>query len=89
MIDTTDLSQYRSIRYQITVKNNSSNGYAMSDVYILFDDTNPLMTEYVQINSNGSLGVFSSNANSTTINLIYTPTPANTTVKATKIVTAK
>ena len=79
-IDTFPIT-FRSAKYLTSIKNNSANGYQLSELLILFDDTNASITEYGQVASNSILGTFSALANSTVISLVFTPTPANTTVK--------
>jgi hypothetical protein len=89
VIDSSNKTTYRSAKYLIQVKNNNANAHTVTEVLVLHDDGDAYLTEYGIINSNNSLGVFAATSNSTTFNLTFTPTSANSTVKMYKtLVTA-
>lgn len=87
LIDSFDITTHRSAEYCLTIKNTAANGYQMSKLLLIHDDTDALVTEYGIIFSNTSLGVFSANANSTHVKLNFTPVPSATTVKGQKVLT--
>lgn len=80
-IDSFSVSTYRAAKYVLSVKNNSANGYMATEIMVLQDDGTAYATEYAILSSNGSLGAFAVDANTTIARLLFTPTPANTTVK--------
>jgi len=84
-LDTYSITAFRAADYIASIKNNSANGYQMTKFGILNFDGDVQITEYATLNSNGGLGTFSANANSTMVRVWYTPTPANTTVKANRL----
>jgi hypothetical protein len=85
LLDSWGISAFRSADYVMQIKDNSANGHAMSHLQLLNDGTNPKMAEYGQMFTNGALGSFSANANTTAIRLYYTPISANTTIKASRV----
>lgn len=88
-VDTWSAGTYRAAKYLVTVKDNVSNAYQLTECYVLFDGTNALITEIVQMQSNGSMGTLAAGANSTVVSLQFTPVSANTTVKADRILIAQ
>jgi len=81
IVDSWLVASWRGVKYVASVKDNAANGYQMSEMMVVFDDTNPLITEYAQLVTNSALGTFSANANTTAVRLVYTPVSANTTIK--------
>lgn len=81
VIDSWLINTYRAAKYVLSIKNNSANGYSATEIMVLQDDGTAYVTEYAVLNSNGSLGTFAVDANSTAARLLFTPSPANTTVK--------
>jgi hypothetical protein len=87
VVDSFLLNTYRGAEYYINVKNGAANQHQISKILLLQDGTNGTMTEYAIIQSNGTIGVFSSTQNSTAAILSFTPnagvTAAN--VQGTKV----
>jgi hypothetical protein len=81
LIDSFDLTVYRTVDYTASIKNNSANGYQCQKMLCLNTDGDVDMTEFSIMYSNGVLGTFVANSNSTFGRLWFIPTPANTTVK--------
>lgn len=84
VVDSWTLGTWRTAKYLVSIKDNTQNNYMSSEVLLLSDDTNGDYSEYGTMWSNaaaGSLGSFSASQNSTTIQLVFTPTSSNTTVK--------
>jgi hypothetical protein len=65
VVDYFAVNTYRAAEYIVTIKNNSANQYQMSKLLVMWDGTNVLTTEYGVMASNGLIGTFSANANST------------------------
>jgi cytoskeletal protein CcmA (bactofilin family) len=82
VIDSWLLSTYRVGKYIASVKSNSSNAYAGSELLLLQDGGTAYITEYSLLTSNGVLGAWTANANTTHAVLWFTPLVANSTVKA-------
>ena len=82
LFDSWALNTWRTGKYVVSIKNNSANGYSASELIVLQDDGDVYLSEYGVIQSNGSLGVWSANANSTAVRLYMTPVPANTTIRS-------
>jgi hypothetical protein len=82
IVDSFVGSLFGTGEYTLTVTNNPSNGYATSKLLVLSDtSTHAYITEWAQMNSNGSLGTFSANISGGNVNLIFTPSVANAQIK--------
>lgn len=79
-IDTFAQATYRSGKYVISVKNNIANGYQATELLLMHDDGNALLTEYATLSSNGIIGTFTADISSGNVRLLYTPAVANTTL---------
>jgi hypothetical protein len=77
-------TSYTSGKLLIQTKDMNSASYGATELLLLYTGTDVMMTEYAIMHSNGVLGSFSANANSTHIKLYVTPTVANLTVKVAK-----
>lgn len=82
--DSFLIASYRTSKYIISVKDNVANNYLATEILVVFDGTNPQMTEYASLATNTIFGTFSSTSNSTAILMQFTPTSANTTIKFSK-----
>lgn len=76
------LNTFRSARYLVSVNDNNANGHQSSEIMVLYDGTNALVTEFAQLVSNSVLVTFSATANSTAVLLQATPVSTNTTIKS-------
>ena len=81
IVDNFDLTAYQAAEYVVSIKDNAANGYQVSKLILLHDTGDSYVTEYGVIYSNGMLGTFSSNANSTHSRLTVTPTQSDTQLK--------
>lgn len=79
VIDTFSATEYRSGKYLLSLT--SATTYQSTEIMILHDGSNALITEYATLSSGSSLGTFVANVDSTTVRLYLTPTNASTTVK--------
>lgn len=87
LVDSVSTTTYRSSKYILQV--NTAVGYQCSEILVLHDGTNSYVTEYATLTTNGTQGVFSTNINSGSIQLLVTPTQTTSTVtfQRTSIVT--
>jgi hypothetical protein len=69
----------------ISVQNDNANAFMATEILILNDGGTTYTTEYALLASNGNLGTFSANCNTTFVRVYMTPTVANTTVKIAKM----
>ena len=81
IVDYFDLTTYQAAEYVVSIKDNAANGYQVSKLILLHDTGDSYVTEYGVIYSNGMLGTFSANANSTHSRLTVTPTQSDTQLK--------
>ena len=81
IVDNFDLTAYQAAEYVVSIKDNTANGYQVSKLILLHDTGDSYVTEYGVIYSNGMLGTFSANANSTHSRLTVTPTQSDTQLK--------
>lgn len=79
VIDTFSATEFRSGKYLLSLT--SATTYQSTEIMILHDGSNALITEYATLSSGSSLGTFVANVDSTTVRLYLTPTNASTTVK--------
>lgn len=79
IIDSFSTADYRSGKYLLSLTSSSS--YQSTEIMILHDDVNALVTEYATLSTGSSLGTFVANVESTTVRLFLTPTNSSTTVK--------
>jgi len=86
VIDTIDKSTYRSGKYTVTVKNNATNAYQISELLVIHDDseTDAYLQEHGVVITNAVCATFSANANSTVIRLYTTPVVASSVFRLTK-----
>jgi hypothetical protein len=74
-IDTIVASQWRSVKYVITMAKTSggTNKFASTELTILIDSTNVNVSEYGAIDNNGEVGTVSVSQSGGNINVIVTP----------------
>lgn len=87
LVDSFDGSVYRSAKYTVSVKNNNVNNYNLSEISVIHNDGDSYLTEYAKLTTNtsaGFIGTFTTNVDSTTVRLYYTPTSTSTTLNLSK-----
>lgn len=74
-IDTIVASQWRSVKYVITMAKTSggTNKFTSTELTILIDSTNVNVSEYGAIDNNGEVGTVSVSQSGGNINVIVTP----------------
>lgn len=81
IMDSFAVTDYRTTKYLISIKNTNNDDYQSTEIMLLQDGTNALLTEYATLVSNTTLGQFSANINSGTVRLYVVPTLANNVFK--------
>lgn len=85
VIDTFANTDYRTVKYIISVTDNNANNYQSTELMLMQSGGNVFITEYATLISNNSLAQFSANVDSGSVNLLYTPSSSSTTVNVNKI----
>jgi hypothetical protein len=75
-IDSYDCTQWRLVKYLVTISKQSVNAFYATELSILFDGTNVNVTEYGTMDNNGNMGTISVSRNGNTVSLIVTPNQA-------------
>lgn len=83
VVDQFVAGQERTAKYVVQMTANSD--FQASEVLLIHDDTDVYITEYGNINTNGSLGSISADLNSGYVRLLVSPTQANTSVVTKRI----
>jgi len=88
-IDSFPIATYRSGKYNFSILDlsTSANAFQSSELLVIHAGDVSYVTEYAVLTTNtsvGTLGVFSSTTNATHVRLLFTPSVANTRVKASK-----
>lgn len=78
-IDTFSTTSYRTAKYEVQLSSGTS--YHVIDLRVIHDGTNVYMTQYNEVYTASSLGIFDAAIAGTTLSLLLTPTNASTTIK--------
>jgi hypothetical protein len=76
VIDSYDCTQWRLVKYLVTISKQSTNHFYATELTILFDGTNINVSEYGTMDNNGNMGTISVSRNGNTISLVVTPDQA-------------
>jgi len=79
VIDSFDITKYRSAKY--VVQATSGTDYEVSEVLVIHDGTNALVTQYAVLETNASLGSVTVAINGGQLEVTYTAVTAGTEVK--------
>jgi hypothetical protein len=85
IMDSYELATYNAIEYVIHLKNNVANGYQVTKLLTVHNNTTAFVTEYGTISTNNTLGVFSATTNATHAIISVTPLASNTTISFARI----
>lgn len=80
VVDSFSATTYRSAKYLMQVTSGSS--YQMIELSLIHNGTTVYMAQYGDVRTGASLGTFDAEINSGTLNILFTPDNAITTVKA-------
>jgi hypothetical protein len=86
IIDSWLKANYNSAEYMLTVVDNTANNRQISRMLTAHDSYNALSTEYAVIVTNTSIGAWSVGANNTHLQLYFTPSSSNTSVRFTRTI---
>jgi hypothetical protein len=81
-VDSFPSATYRSAKYYVQMTSGSA--YHVIEISLLHDGTDVNLVQYGEIRTGASLGTFDASITSGTLNLLFTPTNATTTVKLTR-----
>lgn len=79
-VDSFTASQWRMVKYLVSIKASAANKYFATEFTILIDGTNINVSEYGMIDNDGDIGTVSVSKTDGTVNLIVTPNVAVTPV---------
>jgi hypothetical protein len=85
-IDSFALSAFQGAEYIVSASDNTANNKYVSKILCAHNGSSSFTTEYGQITTNGSIGVFGSSTNATHFILNFTPSTSNCTVRYTRTV---
>jgi len=86
IIDSYDLTSFRSAKYVIQIDSGTGSGaqFQVIEILLLVDNNQQVYaTEYGQVSTNGSLGEFASDVSGSTVNLYFTSDTATSKVIST------
>jgi hypothetical protein len=72
-VDSYDCTQWRFVKYMVTISKTSTNQFYATEISILFDGTNINVTEYGTMDNNGNMGTINVSKSGNTVSLIVTP----------------
>lgn len=81
VVDTFSKTEFRTCKWHIQLTDNGNSQFHATEYFIVHDGTSTYGTEYATVYSDVSLGTVSSNVNGSLVELVITPTYANTTIK--------
>lgn len=81
-VDSFPSATYRSAKYYVQMTSGSE--YHVIEISLLHDGTDVNLVQYGEIRTGASLGTFDASISTGTLNLLFTPTNATTTIKLTR-----
>lgn len=81
ILDSFAVSDYRSGKYLISMKNTNNNDYQVTEIMVLHDGTNAYTTEYATLVSSATLAQLSANISGSTVRLFVKPSLADNVIK--------
>jgi hypothetical protein len=82
VVDTFNLTEYRSAKYLIQITaNENDNKFQIGEVLLIHNGSSTFMTEYGTVATSSNLGTVDSDIDGDLVRLLVTPTDANTTIK--------
>lgn len=80
IVDSFTASEWRMIKYLVSIKASSANKYFATELTILVDGTDINVSQYGMVDNDGDIGTVSVSKASGTVNLTVTPNVAVTPV---------
>jgi hypothetical protein len=81
VLDTYIAANFRTAKYLIQVMDLAANNYYATEILVMHDGTNVLVTEYAELVTNSIMGTFNANISAGVVQLFFTPASTSTTVK--------
>jgi len=85
VIDSFSMNTVHATEYLVNVNDNNANNHYTSKILISHDTVTAYITEWAQMTTNSTMGVFSASSNATSAILNFNPISTNTTVSFAKI----
>ncbi len=80
VVDSFTASEWRMVKYLLSIKASSANKYFATELTILVDGTNVNVSQYGMVDNDGDIGTVSVSKTSGTVNITVTPNVAVTPV---------
>lgn len=80
VVDSFTASEWRMVKYLLSIKASSANKYFATELTILIDGTNVNVSQYGMVDNDGDIGTVSVSKTSGTVNITVTPNVAVTPV---------
>jgi hypothetical protein len=85
-IDSYLMASYTSAEYLVNISDNNANNHYTSKILTAHNGSSVYSTEYAAVTTTAtSLGVFSVSTDGTSLQLVFTPTSSNTSVKFVRV----
>lgn len=85
IIDTFSSTEFRTVKYLVQLEHDSDNKYQSSEIILTHNGTNVFLTEYAEVKTDSSLGIFNANIVNNNITITLSPSYTNTDFKAKRI----
>ncbi len=80
VVDSFTASEWRMVKYLLSIKASSANKYFATELTILIDGTDVNVSQYGMVDNDGDIGTVSVSKTSGTVNITVTPNVAVTPV---------
>jgi len=80
VVDSFTASEWRMVKYLLSIKASSANKYFATELTILVDGTDVNVSQYGMVDNDGDIGTVSVSKTSPTVNITVTPNVAVTPV---------
>ena len=85
IIDTFSSAEFRTVKYLVQLEHDSDNKYHSSEIILTHNGTDVFLTEYAEVKTDSSLGIFNANIVNNNITITLSPSYTNTDFKAKRI----
>ena len=85
ILDSYALASVNGVEYTVHIKDNNANGYQITKLLTVHNNTTAFITEYGTITTNNTLGTFAATTNSSHVIINVTPLSSNTDISFAKV----
>lgn len=85
VIDAFPSATFRTVKYLVQIEHDSDNKYHSSEIMLTHNGINVYLTEYAEVRTDSSLGVFNASIVDSNVTLTLSPSYTNTSFKAKRI----